>query len=103
VSTSRFLSRIATFFAFVLFVLALPFLVVGVFIWGGNVSGAGADDIWLIKMGATILGPFSTVLWFIVFSHLVLHRRAGYFMQAVVFFGTAAAIFLLLINKVYRL
>jgi len=103
VSALRFLSQIATFFALVLFILALPFLVVGAIIWGGNLSGARADDIWLIKMGATVLGPFSTVLWFIVFSHLVLHKRAGYSMQLVFFFGTAAAIYLLLINAVYHL
>jgi hypothetical protein len=103
VNPSKFLSQIVSFIAVVLFTLALPFLVVGAAIWGGNPTGAAADSIWLIKMGATVLGPFSAVLWFTAFSHLVLRRRAGYFMQLVTFVGTAAAIYLLLINGVYHL
>lgn len=84
---SKFLSQIVSFIAVVLFTLALPFLVVVAAIWGGNLTGAAVESIWLIKMGATVLGPFRAVLWYIVVSHLVLRRRAGYFMQLVIFVG----------------
>jgi len=53
-------------------------------------------------MAFTFLGPFSALLWFIAFSHL-LRRRAGYLMQAVVFFGTVTVIYLLLASGVYHL
>ena len=33
--------------------------------------------VWFLKMAFTFLGPFSAVLWFITFSNLVFHRRAG--------------------------
>jgi hypothetical protein len=99
----RLLSHLASFVAFVLFILGLPFLVAGVVIWGGNVAGAATDSIWFIKVAATFLGPFSTVLWYITLSHLIFHRRAGYFMQFVVFFGTIGVIYLLLANGVYHL
>jgi hypothetical protein len=81
-----------------LFVIVLPFLLGLLFI-----PSLPPDGRWFLKMAFTFLGPFSTVLWFIVLSHLVLHRRAGYLMQGVVFFGTAAAIYLLLINGAYHL
>ncbi|MGA2923853.1 MAG: hypothetical protein ABSE28_22345 [Candidatus Sulfotelmatobacter sp.] len=100
---SKFLSQVVSFVAVVLFTLALPFLVVAAAIWGGNLTGAASDSIWPIKMGATVLGPFSAVLWYILVSHLVLRRRAGYLMQLVIFVGTAAVIYLLLINGVYHL
>jgi hypothetical protein len=97
------LSHVASFVALVLFTLGLPFLAVGAVIWGGSLTGAAADSIWLIKIGATILGPFSTVLWFIIFNHLLLRRRAGYLAQLVIFIGTIAVIYLLLANDVYHL
>jgi len=97
------LSQIVSFIVLVLFVLALPFLVVGTVIWGGSITGAAADSIWLIKVGATFLGPFSSVLWYIVISHLVLKRSAGFLMQFVVFLGTAGVIYLLLATGVYHL
>jgi hypothetical protein len=50
----------------------------------------------------TFLSPFSAVLWFITISNLVFHRRDGYLMQAVVFFGTASVIYLLLMNGAYH-
>jgi hypothetical protein len=81
-----------------LFVIALPFLL-GLLL----IPNLPPDDRWFLKMAFTFLGPFSAVLWFITFSHLVRHRKAGYLMQLVVFFGTAAAIYLLLINRVYHL
>jgi hypothetical protein len=97
------MSQIASFIVLVLFVLALPFLVVGTVIWGGSITGAAADSIWLIKVGATFLGPFSSVLWYIVISHLVLRRRAGFLMQFIVFAGTIGVIYLLLATGVYHL
>ena len=97
------MSQIVSFIVLVLFVLALPFLVVGTVIWGGRITGAAADSIWLIKVGATFLGPFSSVLWYIVISHLVLKRSAGFLMQFVVFLGTAGVIYLLLATGVYHL
>ena len=82
----------------VLFVLALPFLL-GLLL----VPSLPPDERWFLKMAFTFLGPFSAVLWFITFSHLVLRRRAGYLKQLVIFVGTAAAIYLLLSNGVYHL
>jgi hypothetical protein len=71
--------------------------------WEGTSRVAAADSIWLIKMGRQFLGPFSALLWYIVISHLVLPGRADYLLQLVIFVGTAAAIYLLLINGVYHL
>ena len=99
----RHLSQIFSFIVLVLFILALPFLVVGTVIWGESITGAAADSIWLIKVGATFLGPFSGVLWYLVLSHLVLKRSAGFLMQLVVFLGTAGVIYLLVATGVYHL
>jgi len=82
----------------VLFVLALPFLL-GLLL----IPSLPQDDRWFLKVAFTFLSPFSAVLWFIAFSHLVLHRRAGYLMQLVVFVGTIGVIYLLLSNGVYHL
>ena len=81
-----------------IFVVALPFLL-GLLL----IPSLPPDDRWFLKVAFTFLSPFSAVLWFIAFRHLVLGRRAGYFMQLVVFIGTAAVIYLLLVNGVYRL
>ncbi len=81
-----------------LFVLILPFLLAFLLI-----PSLPPDDRWFLKMAFTFLGPFSAVLWFITFSNLVLHRRAGYLKQAIVFFGTAGVIYLLLTSGVYHL
>jgi hypothetical protein len=81
-----------------LFVIALPFLL-GLLL----IPTLPPDDRWFLKMAFTFLSPFSALLWYITVSNLVFHRRAGYLMQAVVFFGTAAVIYLLLINGVYHL
>ncbi len=81
-----------------LFVIALPFLL-GLLL----IPTLPPDDRWFLKMAFTFLSPFSALLWYITVSNLVFHRRAGYLMQAVVFFGTAAVISLLLINGVYHL
>ena len=92
--TKGFLVSLTT----MLFVVALPFLV-GLLL----IPTLPADDGFFLKVAFTFLGPFSAVFWYIGVSHLVFHRRAGYFMQLVVFFGTAAAIYLLLVNGVYHL
>jgi len=81
-----------------LFVIVLPFLL-GLLL----IPSLPPDDRWFLKMAFTFLGPFSSLLWYITVSNLVFHRRAGYLMQAVVFSGTAALIYLLLINGVYHL
>jgi hypothetical protein len=81
-----------------LFVIVLPFLLALLLI-----PSLPPDDRWFLKMAFTFLGPFSAVLWYILISHLVLRRRAGYIMQLVIFVGTASAIYLLLINGMYHL
>jgi hypothetical protein len=80
------------------FVLILPFLLAFLLF-----PSLPQDERWFLKVAFTILGPFSALLWFITFSNLVLHRRAGYLRQAVVFFGSAGVIYLLLMNGVYHL
>jgi hypothetical protein len=96
--TERLLKGFLVSLTTMLFVVALP-LLLGLLL----IPTLPPDDRWFLKMAFTFLGPFSAVLWFITFSHLVLRRRAGYFMQLVIFVGTAAAIYLLLINRVYHL
>ena len=81
-----------------LFVIVLPFLL-GLLL----IPSLPPDDRWFLKMAFTFLGPFSALLWYITVSNLVFHRIGGYLMQAVVFSGTAALIYLLLINGVYHL
>ena len=93
----RLIRSAGNFLVLVAFTLLLPLLCAAARLWGS------ADERCLMKVAVTFLGPFSAVLWFIAFSHLVLQRRAGYLMQAVVFFGTATVIFLLLVNGAYRL
>jgi|ERR1700733_7585331 len=81
-----------------LFVIALPFLL-GLLL----IPTLPPDDRWFLKIAFTFLGPFSVVLGYITVSNLVFRRRAGYLMQLVVFLGTAALIYLLVINGVYHL
>jgi hypothetical protein len=81
-----------------LFVFALPFSL-GLLL----IPSVPPDDRWFLKMAFTFLGPFSAVLWFIAFSHVILHKRAGFLKQAVVFLGSAGVIYLLLISGVYHL
>jgi hypothetical protein len=81
-----------------LFVLLLPFLLAFLL-----VPSLPQDERWFLKLAFTVLGPFTVLLWFIAFSNLVLHRRAGFLRQAVVFFGSAGVIYLLLIGGVYHL
>jgi hypothetical protein len=92
--TKGFLVSLTT----MLFVIAMRFLL-GLLL----IPTLPPDDRWFLKMAFTFLGPFSALLWYITVSNLVFYRRAGYLMQAVVFFGTAAVIYLLLTNGVYHL
>jgi hypothetical protein len=96
--TGRLLKGFLISLTTLLFVVALPFLL-GLLL----IPSLPPDDRFFLKAAFTFLGPFSVVLWFIAFSHLVFHRRAGYLMQAVVFLGTAAVTYLLLMNGVYHL
>jgi hypothetical protein len=96
--TGRLLKGFLVSLTTMLFVLALPFLL-GLLL----IPSLPPDERWFLKMAFTFLGPFSAVLWYIVASHLVLRRRAGYFMQAVVFSGAAALIVLLLRIGAYHL
>jgi hypothetical protein len=96
--TERLLRGFLASLTTMLFVIVLPFLL-GLLL----IASLPQDDRWFLKMAFTFLSPFSAVLWYITASNLVFHRRARYLMQAVVFFGTATVIYLLLINGVYRL
>jgi hypothetical protein len=96
--TERLLKGFLASLTTLLFVFILPFLL-GLLL----IPSLPPDDRFFLKAAFTFLTPFSAVLWFITFSHLVLRRRAGYFKQFVVFVGTAGLIYLLLINGVYHL
>jgi hypothetical protein len=93
----RLIRSAGNFVLLVAFTLLLPFSCAAASLWGS------ADERWLMKVAFTFLGPFSTTLWYIAFSNLVLRRRAGFFMQFVIFFGTTTVIYLLLANGVYHL
>ena len=92
--TKGFLLSLTT----MLFVVALPFLL-GLLL----IPSLPPDDRFFFKAAFTFLSPFSAVVWYIAFSHIVLRRRSGYVMQFVIFVGTASMIYLLLINGVYHL
>jgi hypothetical protein len=96
--TERLLKGLLASITTMLFMIVLPFLL-GLLL----IPTLPPDDRFFLKAAFTFLGPFSGVLWFIAFSHLVLRRRAGYFMQLVIFVGTAAVIYVLLVNGVYHL
>jgi|ERR1700728_567359 len=96
--TERLLKGIVASITTMIFVIVLPFLL-GLLL----IPSLPEDDRFFLKAAFTFLSPFSAVLWYIAVSHLVLRRRAGYCMQFVVFVGTAGAIYLLLVNGVYRL
>jgi hypothetical protein len=96
--TERLLRGFLASLTTLLFVFILPILL-GLLL----IPTLPPDDRFFLKAAFTFLSPFSTVLWFITISNLIFHRRAGYFLQAVVFFGTAAVIYLLLTNGVYHL
>jgi hypothetical protein len=95
--TERLLKGLFASITTMIFVIALPFLL-GLLL----IPSLPPDDRRFLKTAFTFFGPFSAVIWYIAFSHLVRRRKAGYFMQLVVLFG-AAVIYLLLINGVYHL
>jgi hypothetical protein len=84
------------------FSMALPFLFVAVLAWGKSI-GVSSDEMWLIKVSATVLMPFGAVLWLITISNLVFRRRAGYFMQLVMFFATVFLMYALLSFGIYSI
>jgi hypothetical protein len=96
--TERLLKGLFASITTMLFVVALPFLL-GLLL----IPSLPPDDRFFLKAAFTFLSPFSAVVWYIVFSHIVLRRRSGYVMQFVIFVGTASMIYLLLINGVYHL
>jgi hypothetical protein len=96
--TERLLKGLLTSITTMIFVVVLPF-VLGLLL----IPSLPPDDRFFLKAAFTFVVPFSAVIWYIGISNLVFHRRAGYCMQFVVFVGTAAAIYLLLVNGVYRL
>jgi len=75
----RLLSQLASFVALVLFILVLPFLL-GLLL----IPTLPTDDRFFLKAALTFLGPFCAVFWYITLSHLIFHRKAGYFMQFVI-------------------
>jgi hypothetical protein len=93
----RLIRSAGNFVLLVAFTLLLPFFSPAAWLWGS------ADERWLMKVAFIFLSPFSAVLWLIAFTNLVLRRTAGFLMQLVIFVGTVAVIYLLLVNGVYHL
>src|ERR1700733_6909899 len=93
--TERLLKGLFASITTMIFVIALPFLL-GLLL----IPSLPPDDRFFLKAAFTFLSPFSAVVWYIAFSHIVLRRRSGYLMQLVIFLGTASMIYLLLINGV---
>ena len=96
--TERLLKGLFASITTMIFVIALPFLL-GLLL----IPSLPPADRFFLKAAFTFLSPFSAVVWYIAFSHIVLRRRSGYLMQLVIFVGTASMIYLLLINWVYHL
>lgn len=67
------------FLALVVLTLFLPLFCLAAWRWGS------ADEVSLMKVLGCVLSPFCTTMWYIVASHLLLHRRSSYFVQFVVF------------------
>jgi energy-coupling factor transporter transmembrane protein EcfT len=57
-----------------IFLLASPFLLIVVLVFG--IRFMSADEIWLTKILLVILGPFALVLWWIVVRRVTNHCRA---------------------------
>jgi hypothetical protein len=98
----KLVRHIAETLGIALFSMALPFLFLAALVCGQKI-GINSDEIWLIKVAGTVLMPFGITLWYITLSHLVFRRRAGYFIQVVVFFGTAMLMYVLLSSGVYSI
>ena len=98
----RLIRHIAETLGIAFLSMALPFLFVAAVLWGQK-SGMSADEMWLVKVAGTVLMAFGAVLWVITISNLVFRRRAGLFKQALVFFGTASLMYVLLSAGVYSI
>jgi len=61
-------------FLWAAFLLACPFLLIAVLIFGVRIMSA--DEIWLTKILLVILGPFALVLWWIVVRRVTHACRA---------------------------
>lgn len=76
------------------FTLMLPLFCGAAWLWGSR------DEKWLMRVAFCVLSPFCAVMWYIVASHLVLHRKSSYLIQFLVFVGMAGVVFLLLQGRV---
>lgn len=61
-------------FLWAVFLLASPFLFVGVLVYGIRIMSA--DEIWLTKVLLVVLGPFALTLWWIVVRRVTHHCRS---------------------------
>ena len=72
------------------FTLMLPFFCAAAWLWGN------ADERILMKIAGCVLSPFTAVLWYVLLSHLILHRRSSYLVQFLVFLCSATGIVILI-------
>lgn len=72
------------------FTLLLPFFCVAAWQWGSE------DERLLMKIAFCVLAPFCAVLWYIILSHLVFHRRSSYLVQFMILVLGYAGIVLLI-------
>jgi hypothetical protein len=86
--------NLINFVALVGFTLMLPLFCGAAWFWSSK------DEKWLMRVAFCSLSPFCAVLWYIVASHLVLHRKSSYLIQFLVFVGIAGVVFLLLEDRV---
>ncbi len=70
--------------------LMLPFFRAAAWLWGN------ADERILMKIAGCVLSPFTAVLWYVLLSHLILHRRSSYLVQFFVFLCSATGIVMLI-------
>jgi hypothetical protein len=99
--TNKLILHIAGTVGIAIFSMTLPLLFTAT-LWSQKL-GLRPDEIWFVKVMGTVLFPFGAVLWLITISNLVFRRRAGFVRQALVFFGTAVLIYLLLSSGVYTI
>jgi len=76
------------------FTLMLPFFCAAAWRWGN------ADERILMTIAGCVLAPFTAVLWYILLSHLILHRRSSYLVQFLIFLCSAAGVVMLIRNGV---
>jgi hypothetical protein len=72
------------------FTLMLPFFCAAAWLWGNE------DERILMKIAGCVLSPFTAVLWYILLSHLIFHRRSSYLVQFLVFLCSATGIVILI-------